>query len=140
MRTDTAISAPEKACKEFLTLMEESRGAFRFSDKREMVMLIATNAANIPISAEVISVGDVNCCTMPRKVILAAALSQLASGIILCHTHPSNTVKPSLEDIKQTDLLRRACNDCDMQLLDHIIAASDGSKFYSFAEEKEIEL
>ena len=67
------------------------------------------------------------------KIILKEAIEKTASGIIVCHNHPSGNMKPSQSDIKLTNKLKEACKLVDIPLLDHVIVSF--SSYYSFADE-----
>ena len=68
------------------------------------------------------------------KSILRRALEKKASGVILVHNHPSGSAMPGQADIRQTGLLKKALQTCEIQLLDHVIVAEDS--WYSFADEQ----
>ncbi|MBK7233817.1 MAG: JAB domain-containing protein [Saprospiraceae bacterium] len=68
------------------------------------------------------------------RILFAAALKGLASGIIAGHNHPSGNLKPSSQDIELTKKLKEIEKLHDIQLIDHIILAPH-SGFYSFADE-----
>ena len=56
-----------------------------------------------------------------------------ATQIILCHNHPSSSVRPSRADIQLTEKIRHAAELMDLLLVDHIIIHRE--RYYSFAEE-----
>jgi len=70
------------------------------------------------------------------RLILKAAITGLASGIILFHNHPSGNLTPSAQDDLLTQRLQKASRMMDMSLLDHIIIADNG--YYSYADESRI--
>lgn len=72
-----------------------------------------------------------------RKIILEM-LNSNASSMIMAHNHPSGNVNPSQCDLQVTEKVRKALKIYDMSLADHIIIGND--KYYSFSEEREIEL
>jgi DNA repair protein RadC len=78
------------------------------------------------------SVGGTNSTIADVKLILAGALSLMASSIILCHNHPSGNLQPSQADIILTKNISEAAKVHDIALLDHIILTRFG--FYSFAD------
>jgi hypothetical protein len=69
---------------------------------------------------------------VPTAEVLRIALVDGATGIIVCHNHPSGVVRPSDSDVALTKTIQRACKEVDLVLLDHVILA--GSKHYSFAK------
>lgn len=56
-----------------------------------------------------------------------------ATVMILCHNHPSNNMRPSRDDERLTDRMKKACDIMAINFLDHVIIG-DGS-YYSFREE-----
>jgi DNA repair protein RadC len=65
--------------------------------------------------------------------ILKTAIEKLASGLILCHNHPSGNTQPSDPDKKITEKIRNAAQLFECNVLDHIIITD--REFYSFADE-----
>jgi DNA repair protein RadC len=68
------------------------------------------------------------------RIILAAALKLLATGVLIAHNHPSGNLKPSSEDIKITKKLKGALELMDIVLLDHIILCPE-HHYLSMSEE-----
>jgi DNA repair protein RadC len=99
-------------------------------DLQEQSVVLYLNRANKVIGYYRHSKGGVSQTVMDTRLILAAAIKGLASGIILCHNHPSGSLLPSEADISITASISRAAKDMDIRLLDHIILTSDG--YYSF--------
>jgi DNA repair protein RadC len=62
------------------------------------------------------------------------ALKAAATGIVLCHNHPSGNLQPSSADIEITKKIESACKFLDIKLLDHIIISPSGG-YYSFIDE-----
>ncbi|GAC1422802.1 MAG: DNA repair protein RadC [Burkholderiaceae bacterium] len=71
----------------------------------------------------------------PREVV-RSALRHNAAAVILAHNHPSGVAKPSSHDYELTQLLNNALGLMEVRVLDHLILA--GSRFYSFAEHREL--
>lgn len=94
---------------------------------------IFLNRANYVLGKERMSVGGLESTVVDVKSILRRALEKKASGVILVHNHPSGSAMPGQADIRQTGLLKKALQTCEIQLLDHVIVAEDS--WYSFADE-----
>lgn len=99
----------------------------------EEFWILLLNRANHVISKNQISKGGVTGTVVDPKLIFKAAVEATASGIVLCHNHPSGNKQPSDADISLTKKLKEAGLLLDIQVLDHIIIAGDS--FYSFADE-----
>jgi DNA repair protein RadC len=80
-----------------------------------------------------VSRGGISGTVVDMKIIFAAALKALASGIILAHNHPSGNLQPSQADIDLTRRLRKGGELLDITVLDHLILSTGG--YYSFADE-----
>lgn len=93
------------------------------------------NRANKIIGVHKISQGGVNATVVDPKIIMAAALKTLGSGIVLLHNHPSGNLIPSRADKILTKKIKNACEFMDIQLLDHLILSPFGG-YYSFADER----
>jgi DNA repair protein RadC len=99
----------------------------------EEFYIIMLNRANEIISLERISEGGVSGTVVDPKRIFKLVLQKNASGIILCHNHPSGQLLPSPEDKKITDKIKDGAKLLDIGLLDHLIVGHN--KYYSFADE-----
>jgi DNA repair protein RadC len=64
------------------------------------------------------------------------ALLKRATAMILCHNHPSGSLKPSAEDDRLTKNISSACSVMNIRFLDHIIF-TDGN-YYSYKDEGRI--
>lgn len=91
------------------------------------------NRSNKIIDRYKLSQGGVSGTVIDVRLILKRALELLASGIIICHNHPSGNSAASENDIKITEKLKIASEQMDIKLLDHIIIC-DGS-YLSFCDE-----
>ena len=100
----------------------------------EECWVIFLNRANYVLGKERMSVGGLESTVVDVKSILRRALEKKASGVILVHNHPSGSAMPGQADIRQTGLLKKALQTCEIQLLDHVIVAEDS--WYSFADEQ----
>ncbi len=99
----------------------------------EEFWILLLNRANIVTRKEIISKGGMNSTVVDPKIIFKAALEHGACGIILCHNHPSGTVKPSEQDIRLTRRLMEGAGILDISLLDHIIVGA--KTYFSFADD-----
>jgi DNA repair protein RadC len=80
-----------------------------------------------------ISDGGVSGTVADPKRIFKIAIENLASGIILCHNHPSGNISPSVEDKNITKKIKYGVKYFDIQLLDHIIIGDEN--YFSFTDE-----
>jgi len=99
----------------------------------EAFYILLMNRANKVIRDIMISEGGISGTVADPKKIFKIGLENNATSIILCHNHPSGSVKPSDADIKLTRKLKQAGDMLDMPVLDHIIIGDE--KYYSFSDE-----
>ena len=99
----------------------------------ESMICIFLNRQNNTLGWFKISQGGLSGTVCDNRLILSTALNCLASGIILCHNHPSGNLKPSNADIGVYKRLNEACKLMDMQLLDSLILTEDS--YMSMADE-----
>jgi DNA repair protein RadC len=67
------------------------------------------------------------------RIILRKALEQDAVSLVLCHNHPSGSLRPSRADEQLTAKIKSAAALLDITVLDHIIVSEEG--YFSFADE-----
>lgn len=101
--------------------------------RHEVFAVLYLNKANRINHFEIISEGGVTGTVADPKIILKKALEENAVHLILCHNHPSGSLKPSRADELLTSKIKEAARYLDMTVLDHIIVSEMG--YYSFADE-----
>jgi len=101
--------------------------------QHEVFIVVFLNRANKILHHEIISEGGITGTVVDTRIILKKALEYNATGMILCHNHPSGSIKPSAADISLTRKLKEAAIYFDIAVTDHIIVSNEG--YYSFADE-----
>ena len=101
--------------------------------RHEVFAVLFLNRANKINHFEIVSEGGITGTVADPRVILRKALEQGAVNIILCHNHPSGSLKPSRADEQLTAKIKEAARFLDITVLDHVIVSDDG--YYSFADE-----
>lgn len=84
------------------------------------------------IRAQRISHGGITETAVDVRIIMKEALMCNATILALCHNHPSNNNKPSSDDDRLTQRVKKACETMRIHFLDHVIIC-DGS-YYSYHE------
>ena len=108
-------------------MMRASSDAYRaisstLSDlQHEEFWVLLINRANQIVKKCFISKGGMNSTVVDPKMIFKAVLDHGMGGLVLCHNHPSGTVKPSQQDLNLTKRLMECANILDISLLDHMI-------------------
>ena len=83
-----------------------------------------------------ISTGGITETQVDIRMVLKEAFLADATGIILCHNHPSGSTRPSRQDDKLTESVHNACMVVNIRLIDHVIVTDGG--YYSYAEQGRI--
>lgn len=100
--------------------------------KHEVFAVVFLNNANKINHFEVISEGGITGTIADPRIIIKKALLHDAVSIVLCHNHPSGSIKPSVQDEVLTDKIKAAALQLDIKVIDHIIVSSEG--YFSFAD------
>ena len=101
---------------------------------QERFVAMYLNRANRVLGVYELSKGGMTGTVVDIRLLLSVALKIAATGIILCHNHPSGNLQPSNSDRDITNKIREACKLFDINLLDHMIIVAGGT-YFSFAEE-----
>lgn len=91
----------------------------------EEFWVVYLNRANKVLAEERLSQGTTKASLVDVKMLLKRACELLAESIVVCHNHPSGTLKASEADIAITKKIKQASQFFDIQLLDHVIIAHD---------------
>ncbi|MCL5011342.1 MAG: DNA repair protein RadC [Candidatus Marsarchaeota archaeon] len=94
---------------------------------------IYLNSRNKILTIKTISTGTLTVSLINPREIIKNAINTNAVGVIIAHNHPSGDPTPSLEDIKATTTLLKACSIVGIHLIDHVII---GDGYFSFKEKK----
>ena len=98
----------------------------------EEFWILFLNRSNRVINRMKLSQGGISGTVTDVRMVMKKAIEYLASGIIVCHNHPSGNLNPSESDSKITQKIKEAGNLLDIQLLDHLIISD--KDYYSFAD------
>lgn len=89
----------------------------------EEFWILLLNQSNKVIGKQCISSGGIAGTAVDIRIILKHAVENMATGIILCHNHPSGNINPSEADKQLTNKIKQAASYMDIRVLDHIIIA-----------------
>lgn len=101
--------------------------------QHEVFAVVFINTANKINHFEVISTGGIAHTIVDPRIIFKKALEVKATSLILCHNHPSGSLRPSRADEELTQKLKNAGKLLDIKVVDHLIVSDEG--YYSFADE-----
>ncbi|AYO55637.1 MULTISPECIES: RadC family protein [Acinetobacter] len=101
-------------------------------EAQEVFAVLCLDSQLRKISFKKLFFGSINYCNISINQLLRYAIQKHATFIVIAHNHPKGFAKPSREDYDLTQQILTACQLLEIELLDHIIIASEQS--YSFAE------
>lgn len=101
--------------------------------RHEVFAVVFLNRSNKINHFEIVSKGGITGTVADPKIILKKALEEDAVSLVLCHNHPSGSLKPSRADEELTQKIKEAARYFDIKVLDHMIVSDSG--YYSFADE-----
>jgi DNA repair protein RadC len=101
--------------------------------RHEVFAVLFLNRANKINHFEIVSEGGITGTVADPRIILKKALEEDAVSLILCHNHPSGSLKPSNADLELTKKIKEAAKFFDIKVMDHLIVSDSG--YYSFADE-----
>ena len=99
----------------------------------EEFWILYLNNSNKIVQKNQLSKGGITGTLVDVRLVLKTALEVGATSLILCHNHPSGTLKPSQADKDITQKLKAAAQSLDIKVLDHLIVTENA--YFSFADE-----
>lgn len=99
----------------------------------EEFWILYLNNSNKVIQKNQLSKGGITGTLVDVRLVLKNALEVGAVALILCHNHPSGTLKPSQADKDITQKLKAASQSLDIKVLDHLIITENA--YFSFADD-----
>lgn len=100
--------------------------------KHEEVWILYLNNANKILHKMQLSKGGLTSTLVDLRLIFNKAIELLATGVIVCHNHPSGSLRPSQADKNITKKLVRAGETLDIKVIDHLIITE--KDYFSFAD------
>ena len=115
-RTKPKINNSRHAVEMFTKLFDPDTIAYK-----ESMYALYLNRSNLVLAHHLLSEGGQSGTVVDPKMLFGMALLVGAHGIIICHNHPSGTLKPSEQDMKLVKQLQEAGKVMEIQLLDSVI-------------------
>lgn len=94
-------------------------------EKRELFYAVCLNGQMETLGDALIAKGSLSDVPAYPRVVLDAALTHNAHGVLLCHNHPGGTIAPSEADLEATATLSRLLFEVEVTLVDHIIVCEN---------------
>ena len=101
--------------------------------RNEEFWVVAINNASRIIKKVQISVGGIDQTSADVRLIMQVLINTGASQFAAVHNHPSGNSRPSNEDKRLTEQLKKAAALFNIRMMDHVIITNDG--YYSFCDE-----
>ena len=99
----------------------------------EIFGVVYLNKSNKINHFEIISKGGITSTVVDPRILFKKAFEVEATSIVLCHNHPSGSLRPSRQDEDLTNKIKEAGKYLDIPVLDHLIVSDEG--YFSFADE-----
>mgnify|MGYP000305467010 FL=1 len=101
--------------------------------RNEEFWVVAINNASRIIKKVQVSVGGIDQTSADVRLIMQVLINTGASQFAAVHNHPSGNSRPSNEDKRLTEQLKKAAALFNIRMMDHVIITNDG--YYSFCDE-----
>lgn len=105
--------------------------------KHEELWVISLNHAHQVLHTDRISSGTPTETPMYARLVVECALRHGATGVLLCHNHPTGNTRPSAQDVDATQKVIAALKPLGINLYDHIIIG--GEDAFSLFNAKHLE-
>ncbi|HRH68793.1 MAG TPA: JAB domain-containing protein [Flavobacteriales bacterium] len=102
-------------------------------DTYEAFRMILLDQSRRPKGIFCVGKGGVCGALVDPRLIFAAALKSLSTGLVFAHNHPSGSHCPSRRDLELTERLVKIGELHEIAVLDHLILSRNG--YFSFADE-----
>jgi DNA repair protein RadC len=109
------------------------RAALALEPKEQFRVLFLDKRCRL-IAEEILSHGSVDHAPVYVRDVIKRALHHEASGLILCHNHPTGDPTPSKSDVALTLAIAEAAKKLDISVLDHLVFGKDGHLSLKAAE------
>ncbi len=90
------------------------------------------NNSNKIIHKNQLSSGGITGTLVDIRILFKKALELSSVAVILCHNHPSGSLKPSKSDLDLTKKIQQAGKSLDIKILDHLLITEKA--YFSFAD------
>ena len=102
--------------------------------QHEEFWVLFLNNSNTVLSKQQLSKGGITGTLVDVRLLMKKALEIGATALIVCHNHPSGTLKVSEADKQITQKIKTAGISLDIKLLDHLIITERA--YVSFADDE----
>lgn len=93
----------------------------------EEVHVAYLNNINEVIGYEVVSRGGAHGSVVSVADLFRGAILANARSFLMAHNHPSGDLKPSIDDVRTTESVKKACELLGLTMVDHVIITRTGA-------------
>jgi len=130
-RLEEALERPKiNSSKAVFDIMQPILGELN----HEEFWVLYLNNSNKIIYKNQLSSGGITGTLVDVRMLFKKALELSSVAVILCHNHPSGSLKPSKSDIDLTKKIQEAGKSLDIKILDHLLITEKA--YFSFADSK----
>lgn len=130
-RLEEALERPKiNSSKAVFDIMQPILGELN----HEEFWVLYLNNSNKIIYKDQLSSGGITGTLVDVRMLFKKALELSSVAVILCHNHPSGSLKPSKSDIDLTKKIQQAGISLDIKILDHLLITEKA--YFSFADSK----
>jgi len=130
-RLEEALERPKiNSSKAVFDIMQPILGELN----HEEFWVLYLNNSNKIIYKNQLSSGGITGTLVDVRMLFKKALELSSVAVILCHNHPSGSLKPSKSDIDLTKKIQQAGKSLDIKILDHLLITEKA--YFSFADSK----
>ena len=119
-RNPVKMSNADTVCEYFRLRLNNIR-------REEFAVMFLDTQLNV-LHFEMMFAGTINQTSVYPREIIRRAFELNSSAIILGHNHPSGDLEPSWADRNLTRKIKEVCAGVDIQVMDHIIVSSAGTR------------
>lgn len=101
---------------------------------KEQFVAMYLNQANRVLGIHKLSEGGITNTLVDTRILFGTALKSLATGIIVCHNHPSSNLNLSTQDKIITNRIKEIGQLLEIRLLDHLVITPT-DKYVSMSDE-----
>ncbi|MCF6347176.1 MAG: DNA repair protein RadC [Flavobacteriaceae bacterium] len=128
-RLEEALIRPKiKSSKAVFDIMQPIIGEL----SHEEFWVLYLNNSNKIIYKNQLSSGGITGTLVDVRILFKKALELSSVAVILCHNHPSGSLKPSKSDLDLTKKIQEAGKILDIKILDHLLITEKA--YFSFAD------
>jgi len=118
----TGVKGPEDVARIFRTILDTEHP---FDQDKEHFWVMGMSTKNRIKYIDLVTLGTLNYSPIHPREAFRVSILHGVSSIILVHNHPSGDPEPSEEDRAITTRLQDAGKIIGIEVLDHVIVASD---------------